>query len=1181
MGHLDYLPGTFFGPSNLVALVQHRAMHQPDDIAFTYLVDGEMQEVHITNRELDRQARAIGAWLQQHGLVGERALLLYPAGLEFIAAFFGCLYGGVVAVPVYPPRRNRSLARIQAIANDAEAKVALTTQAVLELVRPIVEETPDLKRLTWLATCQVPPQMADQWETPDVHGDTLAFLQYTSGSTGVPKGVMLNHASLLHNSALIAYAFEHTRSGIGVFWLPSYHDMGLIGGILQPLYMGRPNILMSPMAFLQRPYRWLAAISRYGSQIRGTVTSGGPNFAYDLCVQKITPEQRKSLDLSKWGVAFNGAEPVRAETIQRFCEAFAPCGFRPEAFYPCYGLAEATLIVSGGYAKEPPVIRSYDAELLAMGKVSPRPKGSAGAHSLVGCGSALLDQRIVIADPDTMTTAPPGTVGEIWVQGPSVALGYWGHPEATQTTFQAYLKDTGDGPYLRTGDLGFVENGELFITGRLKDLIIIHGLNHYPQDIELTVQHSHPRLRRDCGAAFTVEVDGQEKLVIVQEVERRKQGHWEEIFQAIRRAVAKEHDLVVQSILLLRAGSIPKTSSGKIQRHACRDGYLHNTLEVVARWDAPAMAETPSSTLSEARPSLALAVGSEGGAAAAADASPAGVIPTSLGSCSPRAGAGVFRGGSENAPVESASVPDAWQEGGNGAPTKSATRPVDPAARQRVIQTVLEEVRRVARERADGLTLDSSILDLGMDSIERMEIVASLEERFGGRFPPEILPDLITCRQVVEAVETYLGVEPRSLKTAPPDVHIPEEYYRFERFPEYLKLQENFQRLEALGGGNPYFTVHEGITNDRTIIGGREYINYSSYNYIGASGDPEVIRAAQEAAAKYGTSVSASRLVSGEKPIHRQLEQGIARLLGVEDAIVFVGGHSTNETVIGHLFGPGDLILHDALAHNSILQGSILSGARRRPFPHNDWQAADEILRRYRHEYRRVLLVIEGVYSMDGDIPDLPRFIEVKNRHKALLMIDEAHSIGTIGPRGRGISDYFGVPAPEVEIWMGTLSKTFGSCGGYIAGAKALVEYLKYTAPGFVYSVGMPPPAVAAALAALHILETQPERTHRLQQRARLFLDLAKQRGLNTGTSRDSPVVPVILGNSVHSLLLSRALRDRGINVQPILYPAVEESAARLRFFLTCLHTEEQIRYTIDAVCEELEKIRAGRLHDR
>ncbi len=1192
MGHLDYLPGTFFGPSNLVALVQHRALHQPDDIAFTYLLDGETQEIHITNRELDRQARALGAWLQQHGLVGERALLLYPAGLEFIAAFFGCLYGGVVAVPVYPPRRNRSLARIQAIANDAEAKVALTTQAVLELVRPIVEETPDLKRLTWLATCQVPAEMADQWEMPDVHGDTLAFLQYTSGSTGTPKGVMLNHASLLHNSALIAYAFEHTRSGIGVFWLPSYHDMGLIGGILQPLYMGRPNILMSPMAFLQRPYRWLAAISRYGSQIRGTVTSGGPNFAYDLCVEKISPEQRKHLDLSKWGVAFNGSEPVRAETIERFCEAFGPCGFRPEAFYPCYGLAEATLIVSGGYAKEPPVIRYYDAHQLSVGKVAPRKRGEPGAHALVGCGSALLDQRIVIADPDTMTMAPPGTVGEIWVRGPSVALGYWRQPEATQQTFQAYLKDTGDGPFLRTGDLGFLEDGELFVTGRMKDVIIIHGLNHYPQDIEATVQRAHPRLRRDCGAAFTVEVNGREKLVIVQEVERRKQAQWDEIFQAIRRAVAAEHDLVVESILLLRAGSIPKTSSGKIQRHACRTGYLEGTLQVVARWDSSERTEPTPRIPTTSKPGQLTAVVSSSGTTESAplDAKPypAKELPpsqaTELAAICPAPAA-------EKAPAQKMSADPTSRavsvystpamagnvEGGNGAEIGSgATRSVDPASRQRVIQIVLEEVRRVARERADGLTLDSSILELGMDSIERMEIVASLEERFGGRFPPEILPDLVTCRQVVEAVEQYLGTEPRSARPAASETTIPEEYYRIEQFPEYRKLQENFRRMEALGVGNPYFTVHEGITNDRTIIGGREYINYSSYNYIGASGDPEVIRAAQEAAAKYGTSVSASRLVSGEKPIHRQLEQGIAQLLGVEDAVVFVGGHATNETVIGHLFGPGDLILHDALAHNSILQGAILSGARRRPFPHNDWQAADEILRRYRHEYRRVLIVIEGVYSMDGDIPDLPRFIEVKDRHKAILMIDEAHSIGTIGPRGRGISDYFGIPAPQVEIWMGTLSKTFGSCGGYIAGSKALVEYLKYTAPGFVYSVGMPPPAAAAALAALKILQTQPQRSQRLQERAKLFLSLAKQRGLNTGLSHDSPVVPVILGNSVHCLLLSRALRDRGINVQPILYPAVEESAARLRFFLTCLHTEEQIRYTIQAICEELEKIRAS-----
>ncbi len=325
--HLDHLPGTFFGPSNLVELLRHRARCQWDDIAFTYLVDGENEQVHLTYAELDRQARAIGAWLEAQDLIGERALLLYPAGLEFIAAFFGCLYGGVIAVPVYPPRRNRSLARIQAIADDAGAKIALTTDKVLSNVMPLIDETPHLKSLTWLATCQVPADLEEKWDMPDVHGDTLAFLQYTSGSTGVPKGVVLSHANLVHNSALIAYTFEHTRSGTGVFWLPSYHDMGLIGGILQPLYVGRPNILMSPMSFLQKPYRWLSAITRFNGS-----TSGGPNFAYDLCVRKITPEQRKTFDLSSWEVAFNGAEPVHAQTIDAFCEAFEPCGFRRETF---------------------------------------------------------------------------------------------------------------------------------------------------------------------------------------------------------------------------------------------------------------------------------------------------------------------------------------------------------------------------------------------------------------------------------------------------------------------------------------------------------------------------------------------------------------------------------------------------------------------------------------------------------------------------------------------------------------------------------------------------------------------------------------------------------------------------------------------------------------------------------
>ena len=340
------------------------------------------------------------------------------------------------------------------------------------------------------------------------------------------------------------------------------------------------------------------------------------------------------------------------------------------------------------------------------------------------------------------------------------------------------------------------------------------------------------------------------------------------------------------------------------------------------------------------------------------------------------------------------------------------------------------------------------------------------------------------------------------------------------------------------------------------------------------SGDPVVVKAVQEAVAKYGSSVSASRLVSGEKDLHRDLERAIAQFIGVEDSVVFVSGHATNETVIGHLLGAGDLLVHDSSAHNSILEGAILSGARRRSFAHNDWQAADLLLREHRRDYRRAMIVIEGVYSMDGDIPDLPRFVELKKRHKALLMIDEAHSLGVLGPTGRGIGEHFHVDRRDVDIWMGTLSKSFGSCGGYIGGAKELVEYLKYTTPGFVYSVGMSPPAAAAALAACRLLAAEPERVARLRSRSQLFLELAKAHGLDTGKSRDSAVVPIILGSSIMCLRLSRALFDRGINVQPIVHPAVDENAARLRFFITSQHTPEQIRHTIAALVEELEKLK-------
>ncbi len=372
--------------------------------------------------------------------------------------------------------------------------------------------------------------------------------------------------------------------------------------------------------------------------------------------------------------------------------------------------------------------------------------------------------------------------------------------------------------------------------------------------------------------------------------------------------------------------------------------------------------------------------------------------------------------------------------------------------------------------------------------------------------------------------------------------------------------------MQTLEIPNPYFQVQESVTRNNTQVQGRTLINYSTYNYLGMSGEPEISQAAKTAIDQYGTSVCASRLASGERLLHQELERELAELNGVEDCIVYVSGHATNVTTIGHLFNSQDLILYDAFSHNSILQGCALSGAKSVPFPHNNWEALDRILQEQRRYYRRVIIIIEGIYSMDGDIPNLPEFIKLKQQHKTLLMVDEAHSLGVLGKTGRGIAEFFNIEPSQVDIWMGTLSKAFASCGGYIAGSKALVNYLKYTAPGFVYSVGLSPANTAAALASIRLLKAEPERVKILQERSQQFLELAQAEGWNTSTSQNSPVIPIIIGNSLNCIQISHHLFHSGINVQPMIYPAVANNAARLRFFMSCLHTEAQIKETITAL---------------
>lgn len=563
--------------TTLINLLQSRATRTPTQHAYTYLRDGEADELSWNYGELDRRARAIAAWLQSLGAAGARALLLYPPGLDYIAAFFGCLYAGVVAVPAYPPQRQRGLPRVQAILSDSCARFVLSTTSISSKIQSTsgqAEDHEELAALRWLNTDRIESGMEGSWAQPSLDSDTLAFIQYTSGSTGTPKGVKVSHGNLLHNQRAIQEAFGHRSDEVIVGWLPLYHDMGLIGNVLQPLYIGAPCILMSPVHFLQKPVRWLSAINRY----RAT-TSGGPNFSYDLCARQVTDAQRTDLDLRSWTVAFNGAEPVRAATMERFSKQFRECGFRRQAFYPCYGLAEATLLVSGGTKEAGPIVHSK--EDISGSQAAPF-SSDAQDNRIVGCGRAQGGQSIRIVHPDSAVPCADGQEGEIWVGGPSVAQGYWQRDAESKDTFQATLSPSGEGPFLRTGDLGLVRDGELFVTGRLKDLIIIRGRNHYPQDIERTVEESHPSLKAGGCAAFSVTQEEEEQLVVVQEVSpRARLLDVPAIADTIRQAVAQSHELSVAAVVLIKAGDLPKTSSGKVQRGLCRTQFLSRSLATV------------------------------------------------------------------------------------------------------------------------------------------------------------------------------------------------------------------------------------------------------------------------------------------------------------------------------------------------------------------------------------------------------------------------------------------------------------------------------------------------------------------------------------------------------------------------------------------------------------------------
>jgi len=568
-----HIPGAV---ASQVDLLRYRASKQPDDRAFVFLSDRGIEEAQLTFAELCRTAHGLAAALLRRARAGDRAILLFPQGLDFVVAFLGCMVAGLIPVPLMIPRRTSLRDSSHAIIADCSPRLVLTTQAVATTRPDVIERFKGADR-EWMFL----PIGADEGDgdIPGPGADDIAYLQYTSGSTSNPKGVMVSHGNLLAHSEMTRIALGTTRASTFASWVPHYHDLGLILNILHPLHVGSLCVLMAPVSFMERPLGWLRAIHAY----RAEVTTA-PNFAFDLCVQRFRPEPMRGLDLSCWKVALNGAEPVRADTLDRFAATFGPYGFSAQTLYPAYGLAEATLVVTASRRGAGSVTRKVSRAALQKGQVM-APATPQDAQTLVGCGTALKGVRIAIVDPDACRRLGPDMVGEVWVNGPSVTKGYWQNAGASAAAFAGRMAGESPDAWLRTGDLGFVAaSGELFITGRIKDLIIIRGMNHYPQDIENTVQGVDPALRPNCGAAFTIaDAEGREKFIVVQEVERtyRRQIAVSELIDSIREAVVNEHEINPDEIFLIRPGALPKTTSGKVQRNLTRALWQDGLLDVL------------------------------------------------------------------------------------------------------------------------------------------------------------------------------------------------------------------------------------------------------------------------------------------------------------------------------------------------------------------------------------------------------------------------------------------------------------------------------------------------------------------------------------------------------------------------------------------------------------------------
>ena len=1149
----------------IIDILRAHAFEKPDDVAITYLSARSAEPQDISYRELRVAIDAFADQLLERCSPNDVVVLVYPHSLDFVVAFLGCLAAGVIPAPASVPRKNRGrdgnhkTARFATICDHARPRMLLTKDNLLEELRDRGTSFDEID--LWLTDDAVAAALRTRKSSSSVANrpleDDVAFLQYTSGSTGNPKGVVVSHANLVSNQKALTRAFGSTSETISVSWLPLFHDMGLISGFLHPLYVGGRAILFPPEAFVSDPAFWLQSVTRYGATL-----IGAPNFAFEMCADRIHDDDVEQLDLSTLQVAYNGAEPVLAETVRKFTHRFAPRGFQARSMLPCFGMAEATLIVSGGPPNtRPPEILAVDRAALEANTVEPcRP--DAERLEIVGCGEPALGNELVIVDPETRQILPPHQVGEAWLRGPSIADRYHEDEAATLETFRAKAIQS-EHSFLRTGDLGFVnEEGHFFVTGRLKELILVGGRNIYPRDVEKTVRNELSLDSRFRVVACSSKWQGTERINLLVECDGELRSLAratdetviERIASEIRSSVADDFEAMVGDIGFIRTGAVPVTSSGKVRRKECNE-ILHD----VDRRQAELLHFSPGLRLRSEKT------------------------------------------------------------------TAKPTTSISPDLRRALagILTV-SQLETIDRE-GSSVTLD----DLGVDSLGKAAVIAEIERHLNIRFDSAELPangrlavlaqlvsrqkqrrrpqtqasaDPVAANTGLEGPDTSRDLAPTDAMTDSPDANktsVPERPVSVDSkvtsltdfvqrdsrdlFDKTKEFREWYNDADRRGFKRYLLPVIEQ-RGGRALVGAdryspeREVILYGSADYLGLAHDERVKQAAADAIMEHGCNVASVPLVAGSTPMHKVLEQELAAMMSYDACVLFPTGHSANMATIAAMCSQHDTVVVDNRVHYSILEGVRLAHCGWRTFLHNDPDNLRETLRQVRqtNSSRGILVVAEGVYGIDGDLADIDALKSVAAEFDARLMLDDAHAIGVLGPKGEGTAAQIGA-RHNPDIVMGSLSKSLGSFGGFILASHDVVDYLRFYAKAISFAVGLPTVNAGAALEAMRIIHDEPERLASLRAKSEYFRDALIAEGFDEPQVSRSTIMSLEVGDEEILREVSKELFDAGVWAEGLPFPAVSRGQERLRFRIRDCHEYDDLAYTAKATGEVCRRLIPGK----